>query len=112
MVFAVSLRILGPFRAHLDEQEQMDRRLDHVGDLLARVHGDFLYRLPALAEHDLSLALALDEHGLLDADQGILEGLGTDHLDPLEHAVLVRPGLALLDHLGPGKRVLVSDAAR
>ena len=59
----------------------MDRRIDHLADLLARGHGDFLDGRALGAEHDLLLAVAHHVDGLLDADAAVgelLPGLGLD----------------------------------
>src|SRR5436309_8537302 len=70
---AVAVGIVSPVLAHLDEQEQMDRRRDHLGDLAPRIGADRLDGLAALAEHDFALAFTLDIDRLLDADRAILE---------------------------------------
>src|SRR5207249_9474157 len=69
----VAFRILAPTLAHLDEQKQVHRSLDHVGDLPPRIGADRLNGMPALAEDDLTLAFALDVDRLLDTDRAILE---------------------------------------
>src|SRR5437764_880550 len=70
---AVAVRVFRPALAHLDEQEQMDRRFDHRGDLSPSVGADRLDGLPVLAEHDFALAFPLDIDRLLDARRTILE---------------------------------------
>src|SRR5437588_360721 len=64
--FAIARGVVGPSLAHLDEQEEVHRLLDQLGDFLARFGADRPDRLAALAECDLTLALALDVDGLLD----------------------------------------------
>src|SRR5262245_61791254 len=79
--FAVTLGVLAPTLAHLHEQEQMHGSLDHGGDLTPGVGTDRLDGLPALAEHDLALAFALDIDRLLDPDRAVLAlrpGIGLD----------------------------------
>src|SRR5215471_9078445 len=71
----VAVGIVTPVFAHLDEQEQVHRSTHDVSDLLARIRADRLDGRPALAEHDLALAFALDKDGLLDAN-GMILALG------------------------------------
>src|SRR5450759_2008875 len=66
--FTVAVGIVAPILAHLDEQEQMHGHTYDLGNLLARIRADRLDGGAALAEHDLALALALDENRLLNAD--------------------------------------------
>src|SRR5664279_4465982 len=73
--FTIALGIVAPVFAHLDEQEQVHRNTDNLGDLLAGVRADRLDRGSALAKHDLALAVALDENGLLDPDR-LVRALG------------------------------------
>src|SRR5258708_35550425 len=63
---AVALGVVAPAFAHLDEQEQVDGRLEHLRDLAPRLRADRLDGRPTLAQHDLALALALDIDRLLD----------------------------------------------
>src|SRR5450631_3526940 len=78
---AVTFRVVPPALAHLDEQEQMHRMLDDVGDLAPRFRTDRLDGLAALAQHDLALAHALDEDRLLDTHRAVLEFLPRIGLD-------------------------------
>src|SRR6185437_16433270 len=68
----ITVRIVAPVLAHLDEQEQMHGGAGDLGDLLARFRTNRLDGGAALAEHDLALAVALDKDRLLDADRTIL----------------------------------------
>src|SRR5258705_1446152 len=68
----ITLRIVAPAFAHLHEQEQVHRLLDHLGDLTPRLGTDRLDGLAALAEHDLALAFALNIDGLLDSHRAVL----------------------------------------
>src|SRR4029077_16730832 len=70
--FAVALGVLAPAFAHLHEQEEMHGSLDHGGELAPGFGADRLDGLPALAEHDLALAFALDIDRLLDPDRAVL----------------------------------------
>src|SRR5262249_506968 len=72
---AVTIRIVAPVVAHLDEQKQVHGSFDHVGYFAPRVCADRLDRPAALAEHDLTLALALDIDRLLDSGRAVLEFL-------------------------------------
>src|SRR5690606_35962003 len=54
------------------EQEEMHFRSEHFLKFGARELADRLDRLPAGAERDLALALALDIDHLLDADRAVL----------------------------------------
>src|SRR3954453_9466083 len=69
----VAFGVLAPALAHLDEQEEVDRRLGHRPDLLACRHGDRLDGRAFCAEQDFALALTRDIDGLLDADAPVLE---------------------------------------
>src|SRR5215471_635968 len=64
---AIALRIVPPIFAHLDEKEQVDRRLCDRGNLAPRAGADRLDGCPTLPQHDLALAFALDVDRLLDA---------------------------------------------
>src|SRR5215475_3688558 len=70
---AIALGIVAPPFAHLDEQEQVHRRLDDGCNLAPRLGADRLDGLPALAQHDLALAFALHIDRLLDAHGAVLE---------------------------------------
>src|SRR5262245_55025629 len=63
---AIAFRIIRPAFTHLDEQEQVHRGADDLGDLAPRLGADRLDPLPALAQHDLALALARHIDRLLD----------------------------------------------
>src|SRR5215207_2415443 len=78
---AVALGIVLPVLAHLHEQEEVDRSFSDLGDLPACRLADRLDGLAALAEHDLALALALHEHGLLDAHRAVRPLLPLVRLD-------------------------------
>src|SRR5665811_1755136 len=64
----VALRVVAPALAHLDEQEQVHLVLDDLGDFAPRRFADRLEGLPAFADHDLALALALHIDRLLNTD--------------------------------------------
>src|SRR5262249_20932762 len=77
----VALRVFVPALAHLDEQEEVNRSVDHLGDLFSRGHRDLLDGRALGAERDLLLAVAHDIDGLLDADAAVgkfLPGFGLD----------------------------------
>src|SRR6266849_2153223 len=78
---AVAGGIVGPALAHLDEQEKMHRLLDQSCDFPARLGPDRLDGLAALSERDFSLALALDEYGLLDTHRTVAQLLPHIGLD-------------------------------
>src|ERR1700722_19337441 len=61
----VALGVVEPLLAHLDVQEEMHGRAMGFGNVLAGGRADRLDRAPALAEHNLAVALAADEDRLL-----------------------------------------------
>src|SRR5260221_6458599 len=79
--FAIARGIVGPTLAHLDEQEQMHGLLDQLRYFLARLRPDRPDGLTALAERNFSLALALDEDGLLDTHRTVAQLLPDVGLD-------------------------------
>src|ERR1700730_3670518 len=79
--FAIARGIVGPTLAHLDEQKQMHGILDQLRDLLTRFRPDRPDGLAALAERNFSLALALDEDGLLDTHRTVAQFLPDVGLD-------------------------------
>src|SRR4029453_1064248 len=94
---AIAFRVLAPALAHLDEQKQVHGSLDHVCDLAPCIGADRLDGLAALAEHDFTLALALDIDRLLDSSRAILEFLPDIGLDRgLILQVLMHPQKELL----------------
>src|SRR5665213_1131866 len=88
----VALRVVAPALAHLDEQEQVYFVLDDPGDFAPRRFADRLEGLPAFADHDLALALALHINRLLDphiATPQLLPLLGLDR--GMVRQLLVQP---------------------
>src|SRR5262249_26485531 len=77
----VALGIVAPTFAYLDEQEKMYGRLDHLGDFPPRLASDCLYAAAGFAQHDFSLALALDVNRLLNADRAVFALLPALRLD-------------------------------
>src|SRR5271169_3498444 len=78
---AVTFRIIAPPLAHFDEEEEVHRLFDRSRDFGARRGSNGLDGLPALAEHDLALAFALDIDRLFDTDGAVpqlLPYLGLD----------------------------------
>src|SRR4051794_27044433 len=69
----VALRIVAPTCPHLDEQEQVHGLFQDLSQLAPRLGADRPDRLPVLAEHDLTLACALDIDGLLDTNRAVFE---------------------------------------
>src|SRR5581483_3206356 len=70
---AVALGIVLPAFAHFHVQEQMHLLFDRLFDLLARLHRNRLDHPPALAQHDLPLALALDKNRLFDPHRTVAQ---------------------------------------
>src|SRR5690606_12322237 len=70
-----------PVLTHLDKYEQVDLVTQQLCQLLTGVHRDLLDGRAALAEHDLPLALALDEDRLLDAHRAVAAQLPVRRLD-------------------------------
>src|SRR5882672_8106169 len=68
----ITLRVVAPAFAHLHEQKQVNRLLDHLSDLASRLGADRLDGLAALPKHDLALAFALNIDGLLDSHRAVL----------------------------------------
>src|SRR4051794_11236473 len=64
----VTVGIITPILAHLDEQEQMHWNPSDLGDFLARFRADGFDSGAALAEHNLALAIAFHKNRLLDPD--------------------------------------------
>src|SRR6516225_5981384 len=78
---AVALRILRPILAHLHMQEQMDLAAGERLDLRLGRQAHGLDPLPAIAEHDRALPVALDKDLLSYPDAAILEFLPGLRLD-------------------------------
>src|SRR5262249_2267960 len=72
---AVTIRIVAPVVAHLDERKLVHGRFDHVGYFAAPVCADRLERLAGLPVDDLTLDIALDIDGLLASGRAVLESL-------------------------------------
>src|SRR3954469_18346740 len=70
--FPVTIGIVTPVLAHLDEQKKVHGDAHDLGDFLPRIRTDRLDGGAAFSEHDLALALALDKDRLLDADRLVL----------------------------------------
>src|SRR6202048_2960555 len=68
---AVALPIVLPALIHFYEQKQMHGRLNYFGYLATSLRSDRLDCLAGLPKHDLSLALAFNIYGLLDAHRPI-----------------------------------------
>src|SRR5208337_2795148 len=62
----VALWVVLPVLAHLHVEEEMHRLAMGLGDVLAGRGPDRLDGAAALADHDLAVAFAGHEHGLLD----------------------------------------------
>src|SRR5262245_28969864 len=93
---AIALRVIAPALAHLDEQEQVNRLADHVGNVAPGLCADPLDGVTGLAEHDLALAFALDVDRLLDPHRAVLELLPGLRLDGrLVGQFLVQPQVQL-----------------
>src|SRR5258708_39108991 len=79
---AIAFRVVPPGFALLDDQDLVHGLLGDAGNLAPRFRADRLDGLPALPQHDLPLARALDIDRLLDAHGAVLELLpriGFDH---------------------------------
>ena len=69
---AIALGVLAPLLAHLDEEEEMDRHLEDLHQLLAAVGADRLDGLAAGPQNDLLVGIAGDIDHLVDAVGAIL----------------------------------------